>query len=180
MSRDQIIDDSTCSVARRGHPAQQPKQRLDHFLYSSAGFTLIELLTVVAIVGVLVVLAIPSYDEFVTRAKNSRAKQEIRLLETEIHSYMLETGFLPASLATINRDTLLDPWGNTYVFYIIVPPSEDDPLARSRFGIPLNHDFDLYSKGKDGLTQPVVAAGTGRDDLVRAANGTFLGLGEDW
>jgi len=111
----------------------------------------------------------------------ARARSEVRLLETEIIAYHFETGEFPANLTVINRHGLLDPWGHPYVYYKIVPPSEDDPLARQRFASPLNNDFDLCSKGVDGATGVSVAEGSsGGDDLVRGADGAFLSVGADW
>ena len=45
---------------------------------------------------------------------------------------------------------------------------------------PLNSDYDLYSVGEDGLTQKPLNASNARDDIVRANNGAFVGLAEDY
>jgi general secretion pathway protein G len=42
--------------------------------------------------------------------------------------------------------------------------------------VPINTDFDLYSMGRDGQSLAPLAAPTSRDDVVRAANGAFIGL----
>jgi general secretion pathway protein G len=42
--------------------------------------------------------------------------------------------------------------------------------------VPINTDFDLYSKGRDGATQPPLTAASSRDDIVRANDGQFIGL----
>jgi general secretion pathway protein G len=47
---------------------------------------------------------------------------------------------------------------------------------KDRFLVPINTDFDLYSVGRDGETAPPLAAAKSRDDVVRAANGAFIGL----
>lgn len=174
MSKDQIIDDQSSSSVVKCCPAQQPKQRQGRLITFAAGFTLVELLTVVAIIGVLAMLVLPSYTVFVTRAQNGRAKSEVRLLEIEINGYLMETGSLPASLADIKRDDLLDPWENTYVY--------SNPPTRKRFGLDINDDFDLYSLGADRASplDGSVAEGTGKDDVLRGANGTFIGLALDW
>jgi len=136
---------------------------------------------VIAIIGALATMAIQVYTTFVNHAKTARAKQEIRLLETEINGFLFENDQLPDNLAQIGRNGLVDPWGNGYVYYKIVLPSEDDPLARQSFGTPLNNDFDLCSKGVDGATGvPVAGGSSGGDDLVRGAEGAFLGWGADW
>ena len=45
---------------------------------------------------------------------------------------------------------------------------------------PLNTDFDLYSTGKDGRSKSPLTAKHSRDDIVRANNGAFFGLAEDY
>jgi general secretion pathway protein G len=45
---------------------------------------------------------------------------------------------------------------------------------------PLNTDFDLFSTGKDGDTTGPLNARASRDDVVRANNGAFIGLGENY
>ena len=47
---------------------------------------------------------------------------------------------------------------------------------KDRFLVPINTDFDLYSMGKDGESVPALTAAKSRDDVVRAANGAFIGL----
>ena len=45
---------------------------------------------------------------------------------------------------------------------------------------PLNSDFDLFSLGKDGDSSGPLSAKASRDDIVRANDGAFIGLGEDY
>jgi type IV pilus assembly protein PilE len=42
---------------------------------ATAGFTLIEVMIVVALLGIIAMIAIPSYQEYVTRSKRSAARQ---------------------------------------------------------------------------------------------------------
>jgi len=41
--------------------------------------------------------------------------------------------------------------------------------------VPVNSDYDLYSMGPDGKSKPPFTARDSRDDIVRAANGGFIG-----
>ena len=44
----------------------------------------------------------------------------------------------------------------------------------------LNTDFDLYSSGKDRDSKRPLNAKASRDDIMRANNGAFIGLAEDY
>lgn len=178
MPKDQIFEDQSSSLDAEYYSAQKLTMQSAHLVKSSPGFTLIELVVVVAIIGILVALAIPLFEEFAQRARNSRAMQEVRVLETEIQGYYFVNGVYPATLADINRGDLLDPWGQNYVYNDFSDIVTNPP--RKRFFERLNGDFDIYSKGKDKLTDPVVSSLTGQDDLVRGGEGLFVGLGGDW
>ena len=46
--------------------------------------------------------------------------------------------------------------------------------------MPVNSDFDLYSMGADGESSAPFTAKNSHDDVVRANNGAFIGLAEDY
>jgi general secretion pathway protein G len=47
---------------------------------------------------------------------------------------------------------------------------------KDRFLVPLNSDYDLYSMGKDGCTVAPITAKASHDDILRANNGSYVGL----
>jgi general secretion pathway protein G len=152
-------------------------RKIDVFSKNS-GFTLIELLMVIAIIGILSTLAIPSYNNYKDKTRNARAMSEIRTMGTEISGYILDNGGPPpdtppgptTGLGAINRYGFKDPWGNDYQYKKVPALFDKDGYY------PLNTDFDLYSKGKDGQSLPASPNLVNYDDIARSNNGAFAGL----
>ncbi|MCD4675083.1 MAG: prepilin-type N-terminal cleavage/methylation domain-containing protein [Desulfobacula sp.] len=138
------------------------------------GFTLVELMIVIAIIGTLAGIAVPSFGNYIERARRIKAISELKIMEKEILSYEMEMGTFPASLAQIGLDTLRDPWGNPYQ-YLPVQGAKIGKLRKDHALVPVNTDFDLYSVGPDGKSQGPFTAKTSRDDIVRANNGQYVG-----
>lgn len=135
-----------------------------------AGYTLVELILAMTIMGTLASMAVPRWSQAIDKARVARAIGDIQALQTDVDG----TDPLPASLADIGHGGMLDPWGNPYVY---VYHGGDVGLARKdRFNVPLNSEYDLYSKGIDGGTAPALTAAASRDDIVRANDGGFVGL----
>lgn len=63
----------------------------------SRGFTLIELMIVVAIVGILAVVAIPAYQDYATRAKVSEAISMASQVKASVSEAYISNGALPAT-----------------------------------------------------------------------------------
>lgn len=132
-----------------------------------SGFTLIELLVVIIIVMILSAFAFASFSKFKENAKLSRCMGEIRGLEREITAWAVEKGGRPPGLADINRENLLDPWGNNYLY---------TAPTRKFVGLPINSDFDLYSKGSDGIYVASIDGPGSLDDVIRGRDGSYTGL----
>lgn len=143
------------------------------------GFTLVEMLVVVVIIGILASIAIGSLRGALYRARVTRAIADIHTLEIDIEQYNATRGSLPPNLTAIDRAGLTDPWGAPYQ-YLPLTKTTVGSARKDRFLVPLNSDFDLYSKGRDGQSQPPLTASVSRDDIVRANDGGFIGLATDY
>lgn len=128
-----------------------------------------------AIVATLASIAIPTLVAYIDKARNARAIAEIRLMEKDITTYEIENETLPNSLNDVGRGGLLDPWGNPYE-YLKVEGTPQGQLRKDRFLVPVNTDYDFYSKGKDGKSSKPFTAKASHDDIVRAADGGYVGL----
>lgn len=120
------------------------------------GFTLIEIMVVVIIIGILAAIVAPNVIGRVDDANITKAKSEIRVIESALKFYRLDNFSYPTSEqgldALVNRpnDPNIrnwktggylerssipnDPWGNPYQYL--------NPGNRS--------EVDVYSFGRDG------------------------------
>lgn len=143
------------------------------------GFTLVEILIGIAIVATLAGIAVPMGLSYIDKARNARAIAEIRLMEKDIKTYEINKEALPNTLSDVGRGGLLDPWGNPYE-YLKVEGAKTGKLRKDRFLVPVNSDFDLYSRGKDGETNEPFNAPNAGDDVVRANDGGYVGLASEF
>jgi general secretion pathway protein G len=140
-------------------------------------------MAVLVIASLLVSLAVPTYVSFIERAKVSAAVGDISEISLAIEQFRLRNDDrLPLTLDELGIGVPLDPWGREYRFLNIFDGGAGilgDVRKDGRLN-PLNTDFDLFSTGKDGDTTGPLNARASRDDVVRANNGAFIGLGENY
>ena len=111
------------------------------------GYSLIELMIVVAIIGILVALAVPSFQHSAVKAREAALKQNLQTIRTVLDQHYADKGFYPPSLETLVvagylRQVPTDPFAETADAWVI--EFEENPDAQS--GI-----FDVHS-GSDGLS----------------------------
>ncbi len=153
---------------------------VQHQLHS--GFTLVELMIALVVVGTLAAIAIPSYISYIEGMKNKTAIKDIAELSMAIERHRTAQSSYPANLAALGGNLPgTDPWGNAYAYLPIDfdPPANTGDVRRDKNLNPLNSDFDLYSKGPDGLTAKQLTAANAVDDIVRAGNGGFIGIASE-
>ena len=68
------------------------------------GFTLIELMIVVAIIGILAAVAIPAYQDYITKAKVSKVTTAVESVKTAVAMYAQEHGGASALASFVGND----------------------------------------------------------------------------
>ena len=86
---------------------------------SQSGFTLIELMIVMAIIGILITLAIPSFVGAVRHAREAALKEDLQTMRTAIDTYTMDKQKGPQSLDDLVQDG-----------YLRAIP--EDPITRSK------------------------------------------------
>ena len=132
---------------------------------------------VTVIIGTLSSMAAPSLQRAREQAQVGAAISEIRIIEAELSIYIEINFGPPVSLAAIDRAGLVDPWGYPYVYNVVSGPGG---ARKDKFMVPLNTDYDLYSVGADGESAAPLSAARSKDDVIRALNGGFVGLAENF
>lgn len=146
----------------------------------SGGFTQIELIIALVIVGVLAVIALPAYQSYLTKAKNSQAIRDIGAISSTISRYFTANNAYPPDLSTLLGSAPLDPWGNPYVYTELASGANKNLRRQDKKLNPLNSDYDLFSVGPNGVWQKQITQKDSADDIIRAGNGGFIGLASDF
>ena len=94
-----------------------------------AGFTLIELLVVLAILGTLLMLAVPRYFHSIDRAKESVLKENLFQIRDAIGKYYADRGRYPESIEALAAEKYLrkvpvDPVTDSATTWVPVPSSD--------------------------------------------------------
>ncbi len=160
-----------------GHLFSVPGQR---GFGDNRAFTLLEILIVMAIMITLAAMGIPAFADAVDVAYVARAIGDIRTLQTEITRYEVQLGKLPDTLQEVGVAYMLDPWGNPCQYLNFDNVNGQGPKKKDRFLVPLNSTYDLYSMGKDGVTSTSLKPPASQDDIVRANDGAYVGLGSEF
>ena len=134
---------------------------------------------IVALIAILATIAVVVYGNITERARIARAMADIVTIDSEISTFEMMNERLPNDLGEINRATFLDPWGNPYQ-YLNFAVSGNANCRKDHALHPLNTEFDLYSKGKDGQSQAPLTSPQSQDDIIRANDGQYVGLASSY
>ena len=142
---------------------------------NQSGFTLLELMATVVLLFVIVIFATPWYGAYVHRAKVAHTIGDIGEIHLRVAMFDLTNSRNPTSLAEINLDGQLDPWGNPYQYLSFDNIESNGPKRKNRAMVPVNTFYDVYSIGPDGESESPFTSVHSRDDVVMAMDGAFFG-----
>jgi prepilin-type N-terminal cleavage/methylation domain-containing protein len=90
----------TSPAPRRGnlkHPALRAKKGKENPMSNKKGFTLIELMIVVAIIAILAMIAVPMYQRYIERARNSASQAILQQASIALVAYSVDKGNYPVA-----------------------------------------------------------------------------------
>lgn len=127
----------TLKVRERLLTEQNIKTGKKKMMKSASGFTLIEMIIVFTLIGILVGMGIPHYQNAVKRAREAVLKENLFQMRTLINQYYTDKGHYPPSLQSLVEDE-----------YLREIPT--DPITRSK---------DTWVEVREELTEEMIMSG---------------------
>jgi general secretion pathway protein G len=153
------------------------------------GLTLIELMIMLVVAAILATIgnafflgSEPNCDNPdarqgpLMRSRIAQVSGELGQITMAASRFELTHSRYPVDLAEIGMDHLRDPWGNPYRYLVVFGRNDVGPVRKDHNLKPVNTGFDVYSMGPDGTTASPFTSTGGKDDIVIANDGDYMGL----
>ncbi len=139
-----------------------------------------ELVIVMTLIALLASVAFPAYSGYIEEARVSSAIGDMGRISLAIDRFRMQNGdALPASLDDLDLPSKKDPWDRDYVYRDLTDPANAG-LFRKKGTAKLNADYDLLSKGPDGVSARNITNSKAHDDIIRANGGAYMGIAEGY
>ncbi len=135
-------------------------KKFEKFQKEEHGFSLTELLIVLAIIGILVMIAVPLYQNVTTRAKTTEAKTQLSFLHTLQKTYRLENDTYSTDFASLGfeQEQLITEGGRARYEIEITEagPNSYTALATSVIDFDNDGEFNQWQVTETGNIEQVV------------------------
>lgn len=146
-----------------------------------SGFSLVELMVVAAIIGILSMIAIPSYINHVQKSRASEAQTNLSSLSIMLEEYNSLYGRYCLNCTDTNPHTYIYKETNTGT----VAPATNDTISNwlkfnpklATTGIAVRYDYDLVANSNTGYqirAMPVTGRGVANDVYILTSKGEKL------
>lgn len=130
------------------------------FIADESGFSLTELLIVLAIIGILIMIAVPLYQNVTTRAKTTEAKTQLNFLHTLQRVYQLERDTYSDDFEVIGfeQEKLITEGGKARYVIVIEKAGTNEYVATATSIIDFDGDgvFNKWQVDQDGIVEQIV------------------------
>lgn len=137
------------------------RKNIKTFINSEDGFSLTELLIVLAIIGILIMIAVPLYQNITTRAKTTEAKTQLGFLHMLQKVYKLENDMYSDDLSAIGfeQEQLITEGGKARYIIEIKKISANGYIATATSVIDFDNDgiFNVWQVDESGVVKQTVA-----------------------
>ena len=118
---------------------------------SEQGFTLLEIMVVVVIIGLLVAAVAPQFMGQIDKAAVSRARQDLRQIETSLNLYRLDNFRYPSTSEGLEALVTNPGEANAPNWRQVLKSLPRDPWDQPyHYASPGQHgDFDVFTYGAD-------------------------------
>lgn len=137
------------------------KRVFKDFIEDEDGFSLTELLIVLAIIGILIMIAVPIYQNVTTRAKATEARTQLAFLHTLQKVYHLEYDRYSSNFEAIGfeHEAMITEGGRARYEIEIVSAEPNEYVATATSIIDFDNDgvYNKWQVDENGLVEQVVA-----------------------
>lgn len=130
------------------------------FITDESGFSLTELLIVLAIIGILIMIAVPLYQNVTTRAKTTEAKTQLNFLHTlqRVHQLERDTYSDDFEVIGFEQEKLITEGGKARYVIVIEKATTNEYVATATSIIDFDGDgvFNKWQVDQDGVVEQIV------------------------
>src|SRR5918999_937192 len=109
------------TMGRNGSVLHRLKSITPQLFIRKSGFTLVEILIVLAIIGLLAVIAIPQFISYRSQAVDAQLQSDLRNAAVAVESYFTKNTVYPSSIAQIEGFGFQPSAGVTLTLTVVTP-----------------------------------------------------------